>query len=225
MSPAHIDSISDQTVSIIKAHQDNVAGLADCHIVAFDGRFMTEMGFRWLRALYRFFINHSGGVCYVAVNPAGQVVGFAAGGQPEIRERFLRFAMLRYPHVIFWKFVTSSLVRTVLLEELAKKLHLKVSAVSKEDVHEQKAGDKSGSLLSICVLPDFKGTGVAGTLIETFQKVCAAKGYRHLTLSVVSENSRAIAFYKKHCWYETGASGQSTRLALDLNNNPSESDQ
>jgi len=224
MSPANCNSIAS-SISIIKARPDHAAGMADCHLIAFGGRFMTEMGFRWLRALYRFFINHSGGVCYVAVNPAGQVVGFAAGGQPEIRERFLRYAVPRYPHILVWKFVTRSLVRTVLLEELAKKLKLKRSTVSSGNIPEQKAGDACGNLLSICVLPDFKGTGVAGKLIETFQKACAEKGYRHLRLSVVSANSRAIAFYKKHLWYEMGASGESTKFALDINNNLSDLNQ
>jgi ribosomal protein S18 acetylase RimI-like enzyme len=225
MSPAHNSSISEQKISIVKAQLEYVAGMADCHIAAFGGHFMTEMGFRWLCSLYRFFINHPGGVCFVAVDPAGKVVGFAAGGQPDIREQFLRFAMRRYPHILFWKFMTRSLVRKVLLDELFKKLPLRCTAVSKGNDKELKADGESGSLLSICVLPDLKGAGVADQLIEIFQKTCAAIGYRHLKLSVVSTNSRAIAFYKKHLWIETGVSGESTRFALDIDSNQSGSEQ
>ncbi len=216
MSPSHIDSDAIKTISITEAHQDNVLGMADCHIAAFPDRFMTRMGFNWLCGLYRFFIKHPGGICYVAVNTAGKVIGFAVGGEPDIREQFLRFALLHYPYIIFWKFITDSLVRSVLFEELFKKLRLERSKVSRENDREQRAGDKCGNLLSICVQPDFKGTGVADRLIESFQKACAAKGYKRLMLSVVSENSRAIAFYKKRHWYETGTSGESKKFALDL---------
>jgi ribosomal protein S18 acetylase RimI-like enzyme len=216
MSPSNMNSDTVKTVSIIEAQTDNVPGMADCHIAAFPERFMTRMGFKWLCGLYRFFINHAGGISYVAVDATGKVVGFAVGGEPDTRKKFLRFAMLRYSHIIFCKFITDSLVRAVLIEELLKKLHLKRATVSNDKGEEQRAGDKCGNLLSICVLPDFRGTGVADKLIEFFQEACAAKGYKQLKLSVVSKNSRAIAFYKKHHWYETGTSSESTKFALDL---------
>ena len=216
MSSSHADAESGKSVSIIQAQIENVFGMAQCHTFAFPGRFMTEMGPRWLRALYRFYIKHPDSVCYVAVDSSDKVVGFAVGGEPNIREKFFHAAMLCYPHLIFWRFLTRSLVRVVLLEELFKKLHLKRKESSSGNVSVNKISPKSGNLLSICVLPDYKGTDIANQLIEAFQKACTAKGYRRLTLSVLSENSRAIAFYKKHGWYETGVTGTSTKFALDL---------
>jgi ribosomal protein S18 acetylase RimI-like enzyme len=224
MSFLHANVDSGKSVSIRQAQIQNVSGMAQCHTVAFPGRFMTEMGPRWLCALYRFYINHPGGVCYVAVESENEVVGFAVGGESDIREKFLRAAMLRYPHIIFWKFLTRPLVRAVLLDELTKKLRLKREESSSGNIVTHETLPKCGNLLSICVLPDYKGTGIASQLIETFKEVCAAKGYRHLTLSVLSDNSRAVAFYKKHLWYETGITGASTKFALDLKTNQSDSD-
>lgn len=224
MSFSPTDTDSGKSVTIKQAQIPNVSGMANCHTVAFPGRFMTEMGHRWLCALYRFFIEHPGGVCYVAVDSAGKVAGFAVGGEPEIREQFLRIAMWRYPHIIFWKFLTCPIVRAVLLDELLKKLHIKRKKIYPKNNDSYETLPKSGNLLSICVLPDYKGAGIASRLIDTFQKACAAAGYRCLTLSVLSENSRAIAFYKKHRWYETGVTGASTKFALDLNINQSDSD-
>jgi ribosomal protein S18 acetylase RimI-like enzyme len=221
-SPNDVDSA--KSVTIKQAQIPNISGMAFCHTFAFPGRFMTEMGNRWLCALYRFFIKHPGGICYVAMDSAGKVAGFAVGGEPDIREQFIRTAMLRYPHIIFWKFLTRHIVRTVLLDELLKKMHLKRKEISLENIDSHETLPKCGNLLSICVLPDYKGTGIASRLIETFQKACAAAGYRCLTLSVLSENSRAMAFYKKHNWYETGVTGASTKFALDLNINQSDSD-
>ncbi|MBN2181651.1 MAG: GNAT family N-acetyltransferase [Sedimentisphaerales bacterium] len=224
MSPSQNDIKKDESISIEPARIENVPGMADCHAIAFPGRFMSEMGHGWLCALYLYFINQSGGICYVASDCAGKVVGFAAGGEPDIRGRFLRAAMWRYPHIIFWKFLTKPLVRSVLLEELFKKLHLKHKPLSPEEIATSETSVKCGNLLSICVLPDYRGAGVAGRLIEDFYKACVAKGYRRLTLSVLTENCRAVAFYKKHHWRETGISGASTKFALDIDIDKSDSD-
>ena len=216
MPHTDIDSTSNNTVSITEAEPGHLHSMAQCHIMAFPGRFMTEMGFRWLCALYRFFINHHEGICQVAVEGGGKVVGFAVGGEPDVREQFLRGAMLRYPHIIFWKFLTKGMVRSALLAELFRKLGLKRSDASSEEVKPQEGGGACGNLLSICVLPDRRGTGIANRLIESFQNACIARKYERLELYVVSENTRAIAFYKKHGWRDSGRSGDSIKFVLDL---------
>ena len=205
-----------RAVKIKEARQVHVQGMAQCHAKSFPARFMTEMGCHWLCALYRFFIKHRGSICRVAVDADGKVVGLAVGGDSHIRDEFLNSALFRYPHLIFWKFLSKRIVRRVLFQELAGKLRRKRAAAHSGDTKAPSAGTRPGNLLSICVLPDYKGTGVAGKLIESFQLACAAEGYERLTLSVLSENSRAVAFYKKQGWRESGKSGESIRFVLDL---------
>jgi len=205
-----------RAVKIKEARQVHVQGMAQCHAKSFPGRFMTEMGCHWLYALYRFFITHRASICRVAVDTDDKVIGLAVGGNPHIREEFLSTAMLRYPHLIFWKFLSKRLVRRVLLGELAGKLHRKRPAAHSGDTKAANTGIRSGNLLSICVLPDYKGTGVAGKLIESFQFACSAEGYERLTLSVLNENRRALAFYEKHGWRQSEISGESIRFVLDL---------
>lgn len=210
------DLAAYNTVKIIEAGFIHVPGMAQCHIKSFPGRFMTEMGYHWLCALYRFFIKHRRSICRVAVDADGKVVGLAVGGDPHIRDEFLRSALFRYPHLIFWKFLSKGLVRRVLLQELAGKLHRKHAAAHSSDTKAPSNVVRSGNLLSICILPGYKGTDVAGKLIESFQLACAAEGYERLTLSVLSKNSLAVAFYKKNGWRQSGKSGESIRFCLDL---------
>jgi ribosomal protein S18 acetylase RimI-like enzyme len=207
---------ANDTVKIAKAQEVHIPGMARCHIKSLPGRFMTEMGYRWICALYRFFIRHNGSICHVAVDTDAKVIGLAVGGKQNIRDEFLSSAMFRYPHLIFWKFLSKRLVRRVLLQELTKKLRRYRNANHSGDIITPNDPVRSGNLLSICVLPDFEGTGVAGRLIESFQLACKAEGYRRLTLSVDKENSRAVAFYKKHGWHQSGISGESIRFVLDL---------
>jgi ribosomal protein S18 acetylase RimI-like enzyme len=207
---------ANDTFRVAKAQEVHIPGMAQCHIRSFPGRFMTEMGYHWLCALYRFFIRHNGSICRVAVDTDGEVVGLAVGGYSHIREEFLSLALFRYPHLIFWKFFSKRLVRRVLLQELAGKLRRKRSTNLSGYIVAPSDMVRSGNLLSICVLPDYEGAGVAGRLIESFQLACKAEGYQRLTLSVDKENSHAVAFYKKHGWRQSGISGESIRFVLDL---------
>jgi len=216
MQKQNNDLAAYDTVKITEAREVHIPGMAQCHIKSFPGRFMTEMGYHWLCALYRFFIKHRGGICRVVVNTNCKVIGLAVGGDSHIREEFLSSALFRYPHLIFWKFLSKRLVRRVLLQEIARKLHLKHAAALTRNTKAPSTGIRSGNLLSICVLPDCEGTGVGGKLIESFQLACKAEGYERLTLSVLKQNSHAVTFYKKHGWRQSGISGESIRFYLDL---------
>lgn len=207
---------TNDAVKITKAQEAHIPGMAKCHIKSFPGRFMTEMGYHWLCALYRFFIRQNGSICQVAVDTDDKVIGQVVGGDPHIRDEFLSTALFRYTHIIFWKFLSKRLVRRVLIQELARKLHRKNTAALSKNTQSSNSKIRSGNLLSICVLPDCEGTGIGGKLIESFQLACKTEGYQRLTLSVLSNNSRAVAFYKKHGWQQSGKSGESIRLALDL---------
>jgi ribosomal protein S18 acetylase RimI-like enzyme len=204
---------NDDVVKITQATDVHVSGMAQCHIKSFPGRFMTEMGYHWLCALYRFFIKHRKSICRVAVDADNKVVGLAVGGNPHIRDEFLSTALFRYPHLLFWKFLSKRLVRRVLLKELAKKLH---AAALSGDTKATISGIRSGNLLSICVLPHFERTGVGGKLIESFQLACKAAGYERLTLSVLKQNSHAAEFYKKQGWRQSNISGESIRFVFEL---------
>ena len=207
---------TNDDVKVTKAQEKHIPGMALCHFKSFPGRFMTEMGKTWLCALYRFFVRHKGSICHVAVDTYGKVVGLAVGGDPHIRDEFLSTALFHYPHIIFWKCLNKQLVRRVLLQELVRKLHRKNTAALSRNNQSSNSKICSGNLLSICVLPACEGAGIGGKLIESFQLACKAEGYRRLTLSVDKENSRAVAFYKKHGWRQRAISGESIRFVLDL---------
>jgi ribosomal protein S18 acetylase RimI-like enzyme len=211
-----MNKTNDDVLKVIQASEVHILGMAYCHIKSFPERFMTVMGHHWLCALYRFFIKHRGGICRVAVDTHGKVIGLAVGGNPHIREEFLSSALYRYPHLLLWKFLSKRLVRRVLLQELVRKLHRKNTTALSKNTKVPGVEVRSGNLLSICVLPDCEGTGVGGRLIESFQLACKTEGYERLTLSILKENSRAAAFYKKHGWRQSSISGDSIRFVLDL---------
>jgi len=199
------------------AELSDIDGMVHCHIAAFPGQFMTEMGPRWLKGLYSYFIQHNGGICLVAVDRTGKVLRFAVGGDPTIRDEFLRKAVFRYPHILFWKFLTVSIVRRKLLAELFRKLRIgRRTSTSTPLVPQTTNVTRSGDLVSIGVFPQCQGSGIAGQIIEEFRQAGVRRGYDVLRLSVRTDNSRAVAFYKKHGWIEAARDRSGVRFELGL---------
>lgn len=59
--------------------------------------------------------------------------------------------------------------------------------------------------LGICVIPSRQGSGLAGDALELLAAHArAALGLRKIVLSVLSENARAVAFYRRHGFREVG---------------------
>ena len=86
MKKTNNDLATDDAVKVREAREEHIPDMAQCHINSFPGRFMTEMGYHWLCALYRFFIKHRRSICRVVVDADGKVVGLAVGGNPHIRD-------------------------------------------------------------------------------------------------------------------------------------------
>lgn len=189
-------------------------GMAKCHIAAFPGQFMTQMGYCWLKGLYRYFIQHEKSISIVASNNSGEILGLAVGGDNDIRDEFLHKALLKYPHLLLWKFLTCGIVRKKLILELLTKLRFKnKNTIGKSQVNEVDCG----VLLSIGVCPDWRGKGIADKIIEKFSNT-AKKQYEKLRLTVHTDNTRAIGFYRRNNWYEVAKTEDCTKLHLDLNN-------
>lgn len=64
--------------------------------------------------------------------------------------------------------------------------------------YENILNNERGDLLSICILPEYRGAGVSGKLMATFLEAMKSKGKKICLLSVLSNNDRAINYYEKN---------------------------
>jgi len=69
--------------------------------------------------------------------------------------------------------------------------------VQNEEIDKTSFKDKA-SLLSICVLPDFRGKNVAQQLLDEYHKMVLSKNRKLCLLSVFTDNVQAIRFYEKN---------------------------
>lgn len=66
-----------------------------------------------------------------------------------------------------------------------------------EDIQSY-SDDEMGDLLSICVLPEYRGDGTAQQLIEHYVDVLRLKGRSVCLLTVDPVNKRAVRFYERN---------------------------
>lgn len=202
---------------VLPASVEHLPGMTRCHQAAFPGQPMTILGSRWLAALYAYYVNHPAGVALVAVAPDHTVVGLAVGGDPAIRSDFLRTARWRYAPLLLSRVLTSAVIRGRAVRGLAQLLRRTRGPTTTAAEREAGLlGVRLGSLLSIGVLPEARGSGCAGALLTAFAEHCRARGFGYVELSVLANNTRAVAFYEKHGWQRLEHDGLSVHFGLRL---------
>ena len=71
-------------------------------------------------------------------------------------------------------------------------------------------------MLSICVLPDYRGHGVSENMLHLFETLLRKEGVENYTLSVQKQNDRAIAFYRKHGFQDSSETREEYKLIKRL---------
>ena len=67
-------------------------------------------------------------------------------------------------------------------------------------------------LLSICLLPEYRGHGISSCMLGQFERVISDDGKKELTLSVYKANSHAISFYEKEGFSIVSEKGDEYRM-------------
>lgn len=76
---------------------------------------------------------------------------------------------------------------------------------------------KRASLLSICVLPEYRGQNISSELIRRFEEGCKDNQVTYYTLSVFKSNKRANAFYEKMGLKVIGQGSEEYHYSKELN--------
>lgn len=165
-----------------------VINLADIHIVAFPGFFLTSLGRPFLRILYSEFIAHPQGLC-LAAEEQGRVVGFAVGAlNPDgffrglLRRQGFRFALAAVPGLFRNPlFVTRKCLGALFYRG------------------ETPGGIPEAALLSsLAASPATQSKGVGQALVRAFAEEVRRRGGKAIYLTTdEAENEKANRFYVK----------------------------
>jgi ribosomal protein S18 acetylase RimI-like enzyme len=163
--------------------------VADLHLEAFPGFFLSSLGKGFLMELYSGFLSHPSGI-FIVARQRGRIRGFAAG----TTEPAKFFRELRRQRVA--AFLVKALP-AVVRNPLPVCRKLLYAARYRGEVPTRVS---TGALLSsIGIAKTAMGTGVASALISAFEKEVLKRGMASVYLTTdVHDNARVNAFYAKH---------------------------
>lgn len=164
--------------------------LADVHVQAFKGFFLTSLGMGFLRTYYRACLNQSSTIACGLNDEDGNVVGFATGtleSKGYHRKVFISNSF-NFLNAIAKSFLTNPKILFRLIRNLEK--------------NEMIEDDQNyAELLSIAVLPDSKGNGLGELLLTSFEDQARNRGALRIALTTDFYNNEGVIKFYEKCGY------------------------
>lgn len=175
-------------MKIITAGKSHIKDVAEIHLSAFSGFFLTFLGKGFLKCLYKGFVRHNESDLLVAVDDDGKTIGFAAFSKN--LSAFYKF-LIRTRLVPFaWYSFIAFLKKPKVFMRLIKAL-----SAPKESERTEKYLEIS----SIGVLPEMSGKGIGTALLKSVTDNADFMEYAYIKLETDAENNAAAnAFYQKN---------------------------
>lgn len=170
------------------ALERDITSVARIHLVAFDGFFLSQLGYRFLCVMYRAFLQSPSSLFVVYESASGQLIGFAVGAVQGQKDRWLAVRFLPY----FVLAVVPAFLRHPV--QVVKRLWARFF-----DAGEAPQIPSSCAVLrSIGVLPSMRGSGAATSLLCAFEALALSKGVEQVFLTTDEiNNERAQRFYER----------------------------
>jgi ribosomal protein S18 acetylase RimI-like enzyme len=166
----------------------DIPSVARIHLAAFEGFFLSQLGYRFLSVMYLAFLRTPKSLFIVSETMSGQLVGFAVGALHGQNDRWLALRFL--PQFLFAVF--PAVVRDPI--PLVKRLYARLFDASESPQFP----DSAAVLRSIGVLPSARGTGAAASLLKTFEDSALVNGAFQVFLTTDElNNHRALRFYER----------------------------
>ena len=173
-------------IIIRKADINDVDGIVDIHLAAFESFFLSSLGKRFLRLYYSSFINNNEGVVYCATKEE-IIVGFSASSYVS---RGFNSSLIK--HNLF-KF---GIEAVILLFSRPKALVRLVNNMNKESIDDEiKDYGSYAELYSIAVSPSCQGEGVGRKLLTATEEDVKKHNESISLTTDFYNNDKTITFY------------------------------
>jgi ribosomal protein S18 acetylase RimI-like enzyme len=170
------------------AGEGDIDAVARIHVAAFDGFFLSQLGYSFLCVMYRAFLKSPSSLFVVFETAPGQLAGFAVGALQGQKDRWLA---VRFLPQFLW-----AVVPAVLRHPVPVMMRLWARFFDAGESLQVPPG--AAVLRSICVLPTLQGAGAATSLLQAFEGLALSKGARQVFLTTDEvNNERAQRFYER----------------------------
>lgn len=175
-----------------KANSKDYKSFAQIHMQAFKGFFLSTLGFSFLCTYYFSCLKSKRTIAICAYTPDEKIIGFASGSL--ISKGY-------HKNIFFSSFFRFGISLIKVVFSRPHSILRLINNLDKNNTVEDK-GDYS-ELLSIAILPDYKGKGIGKNMLSVFeQEVFTRDGNRIALTTDFFNNESVIEFYEKS-GYET----------------------
>lgn len=186
-------------MGVRQARRADLRQIAVIHKQCFPTSFSTQLGEPLLMQFYFEYMKGNPELFLVAT-VQGKVVGFCMGycmGDPSYMKAFCKKNLLSMGARCLKLLLTGNRqLYGKIRDRFRKKEGYKIVDIG---IHSRAKKDM-GDLLSICVLPEYRGSGLAAHMLEQYVDIMRGKGRNVCLLSVDPGNARAVHFYENHCF-------------------------
>lgn len=188
-------------MNIRHATYEDLKQIANVHITCFPDSFSTQLGkfqngmlqqsfyLEYLKAVPELFL--------VAEDENSKIIGFCMGyylDKNDYMKKYFRNNFLKISFRSLWLLLSGNKAAWQKISSRFKKSE--TFKIVNDDF--KFSNENAGDLLSICVLPEYRGQGAAQLLIEKYQEALKKGGKEVCLLSVALENGRGVHFYEKN---------------------------
>lgn len=187
---------------------EDLPSVAKVHAICFPGSYSTQLS-KWhcfdqnnlLSLFYREFLTDNPELFVVAEDKKNGIVGFCMGYYMDKDDQVQSF--MRNNRVkILWKTILLMLAgnKQTWKKMISRFKHKPVVSdwVIINDKYEHILNNERGDLLSVCVLPDFRGKGYAQGMMDLYLLEMKKAGRKLCLLSVKQDNERARRYYERN---------------------------
>lgn len=150
---------------------------------------------------YREYLNDAPELFHVACDDAGKIIGFCMGYYMDNDMQMHRF-LKKHKWKLAWKTTLLLLMGNHPAWHKVISLIRHKPSVSEWQIintkYESINNNKRGDLLSVCVLPQYRGKGYAQQLMESFLAAMKHSGREICLLSVDTDNMPARRYYERN---------------------------
>ena len=186
---------------IRNATRDDLRDIAKVHVACFPDYLSTRVGKKnngyLLSRLYKEYFDDFPQLFVVLENDLGEIVGFCSGSLLDItghQKRFIQNNKSKVLTRVAWLLLKGDKKTWEKLMQHYKKPVYTIIDHSIDDIPKKEIGD----LVSICVLPEYRGMDYAGQMMQKFIENMTLLGRKICLVSMHSDNERGKAFYAKN---------------------------
>lgn len=192
---------------IRQANINDLDGISRVHATCFPDSYVTQLSkHKWLGGsllpeFYKIFMVDNPELFIVADDENNGIVGFCMGYYMDKNDQISRFMknnrLLIGIKTLFLLFCGNRQTWNKMISRIKHKPSVS-DWIIVNTKYESYGNNQRGDLLSVCVLPDFRGKQYAQEMMDMYLQSLKNKGKKICLLSVKQDNARAIKYYERN---------------------------